>query len=283
MHRSPKRRLRYLLPWHAFASLLAVLVVTGASALPASLIPGQTSVQATETSLRLHGLSDNIVISSEVLGYDLQYRIFIPDGTPEDAELPVIYVTDGQWYIEQGDMAGLMQKMIDDGEMEPAIAVFVDNRDPHNLRNNRRELQFFCNEYYVRFYTNELIPTIEEAWPAATGRESRTILGLSFGGLNSACFGLMASSTFHGIAMQSPAMHPIRTILQSYEVAPDMDLKIFLSSGDHNDNEDVTRRFRDILEQKDVVLVYKEVPFAHTWRNWKPLLDDVLTFYFPPD
>jgi len=228
----------------------------------------------------VRGLSQNKLISSSVLGYDLQYRVFVPENTPENAYLPVLYVTDGQWYIGQGDLPGLMNTMIDRGEISPAIAVFVDNRDPHNLSNNRRSSQFFCNDKYVQFFRDELVPAIEAEFDVASTREDRVMLGLSFGGLNSACFGLMAGDTFRGIAMQSPAMHPVRTIHRAYQDSLNLDLKIFLSSGSERDNEDAARRLRDILEDKKYEMSYIEVPFGHSWDNWKPLLDDVLTFYY---
>ena len=83
-------------------------------------------------------LSDNQIISSEALGYDLQYRVYLPAGYDELSDLPVLFVTDGQWYIDRGNVPGVMDELIERGAIEPAIAVFVDNRDPHDLNVNRR-------------------------------------------------------------------------------------------------------------------------------------------------
>ena len=41
--------------------------------------------------------------------------------------------------------------MIAAGKIEPLIAVFLDNRDPANLAENRRNPQFFCNRKFIRF------------------------------------------------------------------------------------------------------------------------------------
>ena len=241
------------------------------------------------------GLSTNKIISSTILGYDLQYRVFVPEITPgntpgntpeitpENTRLPVLYVTDGQWYIGQGDLPGRMNSMIQNGEISPVIAVFVDNRDPHNLSDNLRNSQFFGNDEYVRFFRDELVPAVEAEYHVGLHREDRVMLGLSFGGLNSACFGLMAGDTFRGIAMQSPAMNPVRTIHRAYRDSMNLDLKIFLNSGTVNDNEEATRRLRDILEDKNYEMSYVEVPYGHSWENWKPLLDDVLIYYYGAD
>ncbi len=228
-------------------------------------------------------LTDNIRVTSQQLGYDLQYRLYLPAGHEDLSDLPVIYVVDGQWYIETGEMHLTLDELIAARRIAPVIAVFVDNRDPDNLRYNRRNGQFFCNEDYIRFFTDELIPTIDADLNTRSAADSRVILGLSFGGLNSACLGLHAHDAIRGIAMQSPAMHPVRYIFSAYEDSTRMPIDVFLSSGNARDNEARTRRLRDILQDKGYPLKYIEVPFGHDWDNWKPLLDDVLLHYFAID
>lgn len=248
-------------------SVLGTLLVLGYAVQPAA---------AYETGT----LSDNQVIESRVLGYKLQYRVYLPAGYKNLSGLPVLYVTDGQWYIDQGEMPAVLDDLIARGEIAPLIAVFVDNRDPDNLSNNRRNRQFFCNQDYIRFFMDELTAEVDGRYKTQADRDGRVILGLSFGGLNSACFGLYAHEAFGGIAMQSPAMHPVRGLFGAYEEAPKRDLRIFLSTGTFDDNEARTRRFKQILEAKGYMLGYVEVPHAHNWQNWKPLLDDVLLHFF---
>ena len=76
------------------------------------------------------GLSNNILIKSTHLGYDVQYRIFIPKNYSDFADLPTIYVTDGQGYIKGGAMPRLMKKLIAQNRIRPTIGVFIDSRDP---------------------------------------------------------------------------------------------------------------------------------------------------------
>jgi enterochelin esterase-like enzyme len=177
-------------------------------------------------------------------------------------------------------MVQVMDKMIASGDISPVIAVFVDNRNPYNPSDNRRNRQFWCNPDYSRFFEEELVPEIDTELKTNPSREARAILGLSFGGLNAACFGLQAHETFEGIAMQSPAMRPVPSIFADYEESPTLPLNIFLSTGTKQDNEDATRRLKSILEKKGYPLQYIEVPFSHDWRNWKPLLDDILLYFY---
>ncbi len=236
-----------------------------------------SSIRPTATE---NTLSENLRIESEILGYALQYRVYTPPGYEDLSNLPVIYVTDGQWYIDSGEMPALMDQLIAEGKIQPAIAVFIDNRNPDNLNENRRNRQFFCNQRYADFYAKELTPHIDATYKTSGQRSSRVILGLSFGGLNSACFGLQAYNTFEGIAMQSPAMHPVPNLFNQYKNVGKLPINIFLSSGTYRDNEARTRAFRDVLTDIGYNFHYVEVPFDHSWENWKPLLDDVLIYYF---
>ena len=80
--------------------------------------------------------------------------------------------------------------------------------------------------------------------------------------------------------MQSPAMHPVDEIYDWWMARPVADLRIFLSTGARRDNEAMTRHFRSLLEKKGYEVGYVEVDAGHDWENWRPLLDDVLLYFF---
>jgi len=225
-------------------------------------------------------LTTDIRISSESLGYDLQYRVYTPEGVDSAEDLAVLFVTDGPGYIRQGHMPMVLDKLIESGEMDPIVAVFVDARDPDNLRKNRRNSQFLCNSDYLNFYEAELIPHIEQNYPVGRSRDHRGILGLSFGGTNAACFGLLGYETFSVVGMHSPANHPVKELLPAYEEMPTLPLRMFLSTGTPDDNTRANRRFRTILQGKGYDLKYLEVREGHNWDNWGPLVDDVLSHFY---
>jgi enterochelin esterase-like enzyme len=228
-------------------------------------------------------LSENHILSSSILDYDLQYRVYVPEHYESLDSLPVIYVTDGQSYIRNGELHLLMDKEIAEGRIEPVIAVFVDARDPHKLDHNRRNSEFFCNQKYADFFSRELLPKIDSDYKTRKGRQHRVILGLSFGGLNSACFGLLAAEAFAGIAMQSPALHPVINLFELYERNGLQPLNIFLSTGSVNDNTSANRKWRRHLEKIGYEVTYRETREGHNWRNWRRLQDDVLWAFFGTD
>jgi enterochelin esterase-like enzyme len=226
-------------------------------------------------------LSDNQRISSIALGYDLHYRIYRPASTSADERLPSLYVTDGQWYLEQGDFKSVLDKAISTGLIKPVLVVFLDSRNPDKLTENRRTQQFMCSTEFAEFFATELIPAISKEQSVSLSRNDRVILGLSFGGLNSACFGLMLSNLFAGIAMQSPASADhVDVVSKLYAQREALPLKMFLSVGTKNDNLSAAKRFKRVLESKGYNLTYITVREGHDWRNWGPLLDDVLVAFF---
>jgi len=234
----------------------------------------------TGTAFASGSLSPDIRISSDALGYDLQYRVYVPEGVEFTENLPVLFITDGPGYIKQGRVPKVLDRLINSVRIDPIIAVFVDSRDPDDLKVNRRNQEFLCNADYLKFYTDELIPAIEEAYPVRPGREARAILGVSFGGLNAACFGLLGYETFSGIGMHSPANHPVENLLPAYEQAPRLPLKIFLSTGSRNDNSGANRKFRTLLKTKGYDIKYVQTTAGHNWDNWRLLIDDVLLYFY---
>ena len=228
-------------------------------------------------------LSPDIRISSVAMGYDLQYRVYVPEGVEPDEELPVIFITDGPMYIKYGRVPAMLDRLIASKRMRPVVAVFVDSRNPDDLSDNRRNDEFFCNRHYLAFYIYDLIPVIEKNYPVQRTRDGRTILGVSFGGLNAACFGLLGFEYFSGIGMHSPANHPEENLLPAYENEPTRPLKIFLSTGTERDNTTANRKFRRILQEKGYELKFMQTDKGHNWDNWRPLIDDVLVYFYGMD
>lgn len=226
------------------------------------------------------GLSPPQRIHSPQLGYDLQYRVYQPSGFQPG--LPTLYVTDGEAYLQYGQFAKLLDAEIASGRITPLLVMFVDSRDPDDLSKNRRHSQFMCNQKYAAFYRQQLIPAISKQYQVSTQRQHRVILGLSFGAVNAACFGLLLPDVFAGIAMQSPGnSQHIGLLRKMYQQSQHIDLKMFLSIGTKKDNTAAGRKFHQTLLEKGYPVAYHEVPFGHDWQNWQPLLDDILQHYFP--
>lgn len=223
-------------------------------------------------------LSGNLRIDSQQLGYALQYRVYSPPGVMEQRDHPVLLVTDGQWYLAQGGMVAVLDRMILAGEIPPVFVVFVDSRDPDDLGENRRNREFMCKVAYANFYTAELLPHLYTRYPIGRDRDDTHILGLSFGGLNSACFGALASNRFSGIGMHSPASdRHIEAMLPLYRDGAQSPLRVFISAGTRGDNLRAARRLVAALEADGHDVTFEiNRGASHDWDNWRELLDDAL-------
>lgn len=227
-------------------------------------------------------LTENQRIESTTLGYALQYRVYVPDGIHPDSKLQTIYLLDGQWYLENGQMVNVLDQAYRNGQTGPIVAVFIDSRNPDMLGDNRRNNEFICNPKYIAFVVQELIPVIASNYPVSPRRVDRVVGGLSFGGMGAACFGLIAPAAFGGIAMQSPAnADHIEVLTKQYKKAPPGDFRVFLSVGKRNDNTKAVRGLHKAMRRKKGYDVsYIEVDSGHDWGNWGPLLDDLLVRFF---
>ena len=228
-------------------------------------------------------LSENFLIQSlpANLGYNLNYKVYTPFGYTDLQNLPVVYVTDGHEYADDklGAMIIVMDNLIHQGIIKPIIAVFIDPREPGNASNNRRMTEYVENIKFANFVADELVPTIDANYKTNPNPESRAILGTSLGGWNSAFFGLKRSETFKLIGIHSPAFG--EEITQAYSNSEKLPLKIFMSTGVIFDTEAKARRMKTVLENKQYPLHYIEVNEGHSWGNWRALIDEPLTFFFP--
>jgi enterochelin esterase-like enzyme len=229
-------------------------------------------------SLRSNAFTvDEHIIESTILGYNLRYWVHVPDVNAID--LPVLFVTDGQGYKDNGIIA-ISESLIKANKIRPHIIVMVSAVDPDKPSLNRRNSQFLCNPKYVEFYREELIPAIEKQYKTSKLQKDRGILGLSFGGLNAMYFALHASDIFGKIGIQSPAPHPCPDIYNDFENSEKLPVDIFLSTGTVNDKAATTRRLKKVLDGKGYSFKYMEVAEGHNWRNWKPMLDDILIYFY---
>ena len=230
-------------------------------------------------------LSDNIIINSTNLGYTSQYRVYTPVGYSNLSSLPTIYVTDGQNYLDDniGKMVIVLDNLIADELIEPVIAIFLDPRDPNDLSNDRRGIEYRNNTNFVNYVTKELIPEIEATYKSNSSANARAIMGASYGGYNAEYFSVKASDYFHNIGMNSPYLHPNEDYpIDSELLAANLDnLKLFLSYGVFDvEAERYFNRLKDIYDQKGKVFKYTIIGDGHTWQNFNRVIGDALKYFF---
>lgn len=230
-------------------------------------------------------LTDNILKFSTNLNYTSQYRVYTPAGYSALSNLPTIYVTDGQSYLDDsmGKMVIVLDNLIADEIIEPVIAVFLDPRDPNNLINDRRGNEYRNNINFVNYLIKELIPDIDATYKTNSSADARGMMGASWGGYNAAYFCVKANDYFHMIGMNSAYLHPegnysIDTDLQ----ATNLDgMKLYLSYGTFDvQGEQYFYRLKNIFDQKGNDYEYNIIGDGHTWENWSRVVGKALEYFF---
>ncbi len=259
----------------------------------------------------LHGaLTDDLSISSNVLGYGINYRVYLPSGYESLENLPAIYVLDGNDFSDDrmGALPNILDNLIADGRIKPIVAVFIDSREPGNLQNNRREDEFLVHPIeHARFIADELVPMIDGAYRTDPHPDARVIIGVSYGGLSAYYIAASQSSVFHNLAAFSPSLWVLanpeyvadpkqlegsQKMLQAVDEhalacggdtgfpCPRLPIKIFISAGLPDwDVGDFRSLVRD-METQDYPVEFISVKEGHSWDNWRGLSDEMLIYFF---
>jgi enterochelin esterase family protein len=227
-------------------------------------------------------LEADLLLPSQVLGYQVTYSVYLPAGYQSSAKLPVIYVTDGFEYMhpKMGNMVTVLDNLIARKKIKPIVAVFIDHREPINRSNNKRMEELAMNSKYLQFFVDELIPLIESTYPVEPHAAARAIMGTSMGGLSSAYFVFAKPDVFSMAGIQSPSFWTRPQIYSLCEKANGTPIKISMTSGMINDVSESTRKMQTILEGNACTYRYREVNEGHSWGNWRNLIDDILIDFF---
>lgn len=234
-------------------------------------------------------LLEKALFRSRHTGMAHGYRVYVPHGYDDLADLPVIYATDGHEYIDDrlGAAVIVLDNLIFEKRIEPAIAVFIDPRV--NDTNLRTDL-YIGNPDFARFVADELVPRIDDDYRTRQNPDARLILGTSFGGLFAAYLGARHHDVFSRLAVQSPAFWPAAdddwsaqgSIFDLVATAPPGTLVVHMTAGTIFDGLDLTRQMRDILAEHGHVITCHEVNEGHSWGNWRARLPDVFETLLPP-
>jgi enterochelin esterase-like enzyme len=229
-------------------------------------------------------LISDLLINSLVLGYQITYTVYLPDGFSKSEKLSCIYVTDGYEYLHPklGNMSTVLDNLIEDKKINPVIAVFVDHRTPIDRSNNRRMQELAMNPKYLDFFIQELIPQIESEYPILTDARHRAIMGTSMGGLSATYFAFTRPDVFGMAGIQSPSFYTRPQIYSLCSNTAEPKMKISMSAGLINDTSLESRKMKDVLEANSCIYSYREVNEGHSWGNWRRLIDDILIDLFGP-
>ncbi|WP_442603542.1 alpha/beta hydrolase [Paenibacillus sp. KN14-4R] len=216
------------------------------------------------------------IIPSNYLGANRPIRIYLPPGYSELLSYPVIYCQDGEQFFNFGRIATFLTQGILDEGMEPAIVVGVD------VDTSIRTAEYAPNGHlhasYLSFFTEELIPWVEENYSVRTTSDERILAGDSLGGTVSLHLAIHYRDLFSKVISFSGAFFlDTRQALQEQEDLSWLDLYMLIGLDETSvetergtfDFVEENRATKEILEQKKTKLLYIEKPGHHLWGFWQ--------------
>ena len=149
-------------------------------------------------------------ISSEILGEDVTYNVYLPAGfdNQRPEAYPIVYLLHGlsddyTAWDERGHMKAVADSLIACGEAASMVIVMPNAGGPdvHNTWNGYFNMP---GHNYEDFFFEELVPTVEERFNAGGSKSRRAIMGLSMGGGGSTVYCQRHPDMFSSCYAMSP-------------------------------------------------------------------------------
>jgi enterochelin esterase-like enzyme len=227
------------------------------------------------------------VMSSSALQEQRNLRVYLPPGYNELLSYPVLYCQDGEDFFNFGRLATHMTRLIIDEDYEPVIIVGVDVDKKKRTSEYSPEGQRF--NAYIQFFTEELIPYIEQRYPVRTELKDRVLAGDSLGGTISLHLALNSPHLFNQVISLSGAFYTsTQEILSGYH---DLSwLTIYMVIGlqedvvvtDHGtyDFLVLNRTSKTMFQERGATVDYHEADGKHVWGFWQNALPAALAYFY---
>jgi putative tributyrin esterase len=144
----------------------------------------------------------DVTFHSAALNRDMPYRVFLPEKIAPGQRLPVVYLLHG----------GGANFTAWSNEFDVARYVVAENAGGLILVMPEGDSSYWLNaaliprDKYEDYLTSDLIADVEARFPAAPGRESRAIVGISMGGFGAVKLALTHADLYAFAGALSPAL-----------------------------------------------------------------------------
>ena len=216
----------------------------------------------------------DLTIDSQILGMQMKYSVYLPEGYNGQTTLPVLYMLHGYGddqdsWLDKGNLAAMTSAAIDGGEVGKMVVVTPDAMQT-----------FYCNgvQYgmaYEDYFFQELIPAVEGLLNVGKDKSKRAIGGLSMGGYGTLYYAVQHYDMFCCAYAMSPACYVegLPNLFELYPNAPDKaalpELTMEVGTEDATVYEACPYLAAYITGSGITNFEYIERPGVHDWKFWK--------------
>lgn len=203
-----------------------------------------------------------------------------PAGPESATPLPVLVLFDGEMWQPELGVATLLDNLIADGRLPPLVALLPDALD-----SDTRWSELACNDRFVDFLTDDLLPWAAARWPLTTDPARTVLAGQSLGGLLATYAAVRAPHRFGNALSQSgsfwwpdgPAGQWLTSLVARTPADPAHPVRCWLSAGEQEwVLLPANRRLPEVLRAQGYAAQYREFNGGHDYLCWRTELADGL-------
>jgi enterochelin esterase family protein len=195
-------------------------------------------------------------------------------GASDAAHYPVVYILDGNNYVEKMDVPRVLDHLIANKSIPPIIAVFSEPGD--------RQEEYSRSPKWRSFIASELVPAVDKRFRTFPTPDHRVILGSSLAAYGAIDLAVAAPSVFGLCAAIAPPLQTA-TVVANQPAARSavMSIKFFVMGGVYDSMIDGARLLRTTLDSYQAPVTYLEVSEGHNTNTFRGHLDDALKALLP--
>lgn len=236
----------------------------------------------------VRGQIDSLGFESAAISDHRKLEVYLPAGYAEgDDRYPVVYVHAArrQWSLGKVDVS--LDNIIG-ASVRPVIVVFV----PSLFGGGYSEYVGEKRDAYLRVFTDEVVPYIDQTYRTLKRREGRANLGTIYGGFMAFYATFTHPELFGNLAIQSMSWDQTAEANDAalvFEASSQWPMKIYLDWGKYdlrspmegNDLGKSTASFARLLHAKGYAFTGGEVNDGAGWASWRNRTDEVFEALFP--
>jgi enterochelin esterase-like enzyme len=204
-------------------------------------------------------------------------EIYLPPGYSATRRYPVVYTADGAGWRRYMHLPDILDNLIADHTIAPAIAVMIDATDDRNE-------WYQWNPEYLR-YLARVVEYVDQHYSTRADPGGRIHFGSSAGGRAALFAGLQRPDLFGELALFSPSLRSNPSVLAPYflgERRPAKALRVWMSAGSYegailDDVNLLDRYFNRVHLQHRVV--YRHA--GHNVGTWRQVTREALIYFLP--